>query len=73
MKTRTISVEALGRIEGEAGLTLRLREGAVADVRLNVFEPPRFFEALLRGRASAASARWRTRSPRAARSSTRSA
>jgi coenzyme F420-reducing hydrogenase alpha subunit len=53
MKTRTISVEALGRIEGEAGLTLRLREGAVADVRLNVFEPPRFFEALLRGRGYA--------------------
>ncbi len=53
MKTRTISVEALGRIEGEAGLTLRLREGAVADVRLNVFEPPRFFEALLRGRTYA--------------------
>ena len=53
MKTRTISVEALGRIEGEAGLVLRMREGAIPDVRLNVFEPPRFFEALLRGRTHA--------------------
>ncbi len=53
MKTRTISVEALGRIEGEAGLVLRMREGAISDVRLNVFEPPRFFEALLRGRTYA--------------------
>jgi coenzyme F420-reducing hydrogenase alpha subunit len=50
MKTRTITVETLGRIEGEAGLTLRARDGVIADVRLNVFEPPRFFEALLRGR-----------------------
>lgn len=51
MMTRTIKVDALGRIEGEAGLTLRVRDGAVSDVRLNVFEPPRFFEAFLRGRA----------------------
>ncbi len=53
MTTRTINVEALGRIEGEAGLVIRMREGAIADVRLNVFEPPRFFEALLRGRTYA--------------------
>ncbi len=53
MTVRTINVEALGRIEGEAGLTLRLREGVISDVRLNVFEPPRFFEALLRGRGYA--------------------
>jgi coenzyme F420-reducing hydrogenase alpha subunit len=50
MNTRSIAVEMLGRIEGEAGLTVRTRDGVVSDVRLNVFEPPRFFEAFLRGR-----------------------
>jgi sulfhydrogenase subunit alpha len=53
MKTRTINVDALGRIEGEAGLMLRARDGVLSDVRLTVFEPPRFFEALLRGRSYA--------------------
>jgi coenzyme F420-reducing hydrogenase alpha subunit len=50
MKTRTISVSALARIEGEAGLRLRVRNDTVTGVELNVFEPPRFFEAFLRGR-----------------------
>jgi len=50
MKTRTIAVPALARIEGEAGLKVRLRDGQVAGAALNVFEPPRFFEAFLRGR-----------------------
>jgi len=50
MKTRVITVNALARIEGEAGLRVRLREGRAAAVELQVFEPPRFFEAFLRGR-----------------------
>ena len=50
MKTRTITVSPLARIEGEAGLRLRVRNDAVTGVELNVFEPPRFFEAFLRGR-----------------------
>lgn len=50
MKTKTISVSALARIEGEAGLRLRVRNDTVTGVELNVFEPPRFFEAFLRGR-----------------------
>jgi coenzyme F420-reducing hydrogenase alpha subunit len=50
MNTRTISVSALARIEGEAGLRLRVRNDAVTGVELRVFEPPRFFEAFLRGR-----------------------
>ena len=50
MKTRTISVSPLARIEGEAGLRLRVRNNTVTGVQLNVFEPPRFFEAFLRGR-----------------------
>jgi len=50
---RTIRVAALARVEGEGALTIRLREGHVADVQLRIFEAPRFFEALLRGRAIA--------------------
>jgi len=49
-ETRTIRVEALSRVEGEGALHIRLRDGAIADVQLNIYEPPRFFEALLRGR-----------------------
>ncbi|HVA05178.1 MAG TPA: Ni/Fe hydrogenase subunit alpha [Acidimicrobiales bacterium] len=47
---RTLSVEALARVEGEGSLHVRVRDGLVEDVALNIFEPPRFFEALLRGR-----------------------
>jgi sulfhydrogenase subunit alpha len=48
--SRTIRVELLTRVEGEGGLTLRFADGKVAGVELNIFEPPRLFEALLRGR-----------------------
>jgi coenzyme F420-reducing hydrogenase alpha subunit len=50
MRTRTVSVPVLTRIEGEAGLKVRLRNGRVASAEFRVFEPPRFFEAFLRGR-----------------------
>ncbi len=50
-QTRTIRVEALTRVEGEGGLHVRLRGDRVEDVQLTIFEPPRLFEALLRGRA----------------------
>ena len=45
-----IRVPALARVEGEGGLTVTLKGGAVDRVELDIFEPPRFFEALLRGR-----------------------
>jgi coenzyme F420-reducing hydrogenase alpha subunit len=50
-RTRTIKVDYLARVEGEGGLTIRTRGGDVLGVELRIFEPPRFFEALLRGRA----------------------
>lgn len=50
MKTRTIKVDYLARIEGEGALHVRIKGDRVEDVRLKVFEPPRFFEAFLRGR-----------------------
>lgn len=48
---RTIRVETLTRVEGEGGLTLRLRDGQLEAAELNIYEPPRLFESLLRGRA----------------------
>jgi sulfhydrogenase subunit alpha len=48
--TRTINVGYLARVEGEGGLHVKIKGGQVTDVRLEIFEPPRFFEALLRGR-----------------------
>jgi coenzyme F420-reducing hydrogenase alpha subunit len=50
MPSRTIRVDYLTRVEGEGALELDIRDGAVAGARLSIFEPPRFFEALLRGR-----------------------
>ena len=50
MTARTIKVGTLARVEGEGGMLVEVHDGRVEDVRLNIFEPPRFFEALLRGR-----------------------
>ena len=50
-KTRTIRVDALARVEGEGAIYVKLKGDQVLDVRLNIYEPPRFFEAFLRGRA----------------------
>jgi sulfhydrogenase subunit alpha len=49
-KTRTVKVDALARVEGEGALYVRVHDGAVKDVKFRIYEPPRFFEALLRGR-----------------------
>lgn len=51
MARRTIKVNYLARVEGEGGLKVVVRDGAVESAELSIFEPPRFFEALLRGRA----------------------
>jgi coenzyme F420-reducing hydrogenase alpha subunit len=50
MKNRTIKVDYLARVEGEGGLYLKIKDGAVDRVEVRIFEPPRFFEAFLRGR-----------------------
>jgi coenzyme F420-reducing hydrogenase alpha subunit len=49
-ENRTIRVADLARVEGEGALRVRVRDGRVERVELDVFEPPRYFEALLRGR-----------------------
>ena len=50
MANRTIRVDYIARVEGESSLELHIHNGKVDTVRLSIFEPPRFFEALLRGR-----------------------
>ncbi len=51
MTQRTLRVAALTRVEGEGALHVELRDGKPERVELNIYEPPRFFEAFLRGRA----------------------
>lgn len=45
-----IEVPILTRVEGEGGVTITLRGGVIDRVQLNIYEPPRLFESLLRGR-----------------------
>ncbi|MEN3533647.1 nickel-dependent hydrogenase large subunit [Microbispora sp. ZYX-F-249] len=51
MTHRTVRIGGLSRVEGEGALLVRARGGRVIDLRLKIYEPPRFFEAFLRGRA----------------------
>ena len=50
-RARTIRTDVLTRVEGEGALEARVQDGEVTDVRLRIYEPPRFFEAFLRGRS----------------------
>ena len=49
-RTRKIEVGALSRVEGEGALRVVVEGDQIVDVQLAIYEPPRFFEALLRGR-----------------------
>ena len=50
MNNRSIKVDYIARVEGEGALTVKTKDGQVSDVKFRIFEPPRFFEAFLRGR-----------------------
>ena len=50
-QTRVIRTDYLARVEGEGAMYVKLDGREVLDVKLRIYEPPRFFEALLRGRA----------------------
>ena len=50
-RDKSIHVKALARVEGEGALHVRVRADSVEHVRLEIYEPPRFFEALLQGRS----------------------
>lgn len=49
-KTRTIRTDYLARVEGEGAMFVKIKGNEVVDVQLKIYEPPRFFEMLLRGR-----------------------
>ncbi|MFC1556494.1 Ni/Fe hydrogenase subunit alpha [candidate division KSB1 bacterium] len=51
MSSRTIKVEYLARVEGEGQLYIRIKDNKVKNARLKIYEPPRFFQAFLRGRS----------------------
>jgi sulfhydrogenase subunit alpha len=46
----SIEVPALARVEGEGGLYIGLQDGKAVEIRLDIYEPPRFFEGFLNGR-----------------------
>lgn len=48
---RTIRLESMTRVEGEGALRIEVRNGQLHDVKIDIYEPPRFFEAFLRGRS----------------------
>ncbi|MCB0919775.1 MAG: Ni/Fe hydrogenase subunit alpha [Actinobacteria bacterium] len=47
---RILNVKALARVEGEGALHVAVRDNEVLDAKLQIYEPPRFFEAFLEGR-----------------------
>jgi len=47
---RVLDVAALARVEGEGAMRVRIEGDTVVGVELDIYEPPRFFEAFLRGR-----------------------
>ncbi|WP_182873564.1 Ni/Fe hydrogenase subunit alpha [Microbispora sp. H10670] len=50
MTHKTVRIGGLTRVEGEGGLVVHARDGRITSLELRIYEPPRFFEALLRGR-----------------------
>jgi sulfhydrogenase subunit alpha len=50
MNVKRIKVDFLARVEGEGGIRLKIKDQRVKEAQVNIFEPPRFFEAFLRGR-----------------------
>jgi len=49
-RSKTIKVDYLARVEGEGSILIKIKDETVTDVNFGIFEPPRFFEAFLRGR-----------------------
>jgi sulfhydrogenase subunit alpha len=50
-RSRQLRVSSLARVEGEGALHVVVADGQVERAELQIYEPPRFFEAFLRGRA----------------------
>jgi sulfhydrogenase subunit alpha len=48
--TVNIKVDYMARVEGEGALHIKVKGDRVQDVKFKIFEPPRLYEAFLRGR-----------------------
>ncbi len=49
-QTIRIDVPILARVEGEGALHLKIRDQHIEELKLSIYEPPRFFEKFLEGR-----------------------
>ena len=47
----SIIINHICRVEGHGGITVNIKDGKVAEVNMDIFEGPRFFEPLVVGRA----------------------
>jgi coenzyme F420-reducing hydrogenase alpha subunit len=47
---RQVEVPVIARVEGEGALHVTVEDGQILDLRLEIYEPPRYFEAFLQGR-----------------------
>lgn len=50
MTSLEVKVDYLARVEGEGGIDIDVVDGKVEDVKVRIFEPPRFFQGFLVGR-----------------------
>ncbi|RJP34435.1 MAG: Ni/Fe hydrogenase subunit alpha [Phycisphaerales bacterium] len=50
MKTVTIDVKQVTRVEGHGNIAVKVEDGRITKLELQIVESPRFFEAFLRGR-----------------------
>lgn len=50
MTQKEIKVNYVARVEGEASLDVKVKDGKVEELYLDVYEPPRFFQGFLVGR-----------------------
>jgi coenzyme F420-reducing hydrogenase alpha subunit len=48
--TKNISIPALTRVEGEGALYIKSKDNQIEEIKLDIYEPPRFFEGFLQGR-----------------------
>jgi len=49
--SKSIKVDAIARLEGEGGLIINVKDGKPVEIKLDIYEPPRFFEGFLEGRS----------------------
>jgi coenzyme F420-reducing hydrogenase alpha subunit len=45
-----VNIDYIARVEGEASVKFNIKEGKIDDLKLNIWEPPRFFEGFLTNR-----------------------